>query len=72
MPKNLPEVLSGVDFGEFADSLQILFNSISDLFNLKGLETTQGLQGAIQTIVDLLTRTTAYSSDAVKSLGPFV
>lgn len=70
--KNLPEALSGVDFGEFADSLQILFNSISDLFNLKGLETTQGLQGAIQTIVDLLTRTTAYSSDAVKSLGPFV
>lgn len=70
--KNLPAALAGVDFKPFANELQTLFNSISNLFNFKGLQTDSGLKDAIQTVVNLLTQTTAYSSGAVNSLGPFV
>lgn len=69
---NLPDALANVDFGPFANQLQILFNTISDLFNFKGLQTTEGLQSAIQTVINLLSQTTTYSSSALKSLGPFV
>lgn len=70
--KNLPAALAGVDFKPFANELQTLFNSISNLFNFKGIQTESGLKDAIQTVVNLLTQTTAYSSGAVDSLGPFV
>lgn len=70
--ENLPAALAKVNFGPFANQLQKLFDTIADLFNFDGLATEDGLRKAIQTVVDLLTQTTAYSSGALKALGPFV
>ena len=70
--KNLPEAFAGVDFKPFAQSLQGLFDSISNLFNFNALSTKEGLTASIQTVTNLLTKTTVYSSGAVESLGPFV
>jgi len=70
--KNLPEAFAGVDFKPFAQSLQGLFDSVSNLFNFKALSTKEGLTASIQTVTNLLTQTTVYSSGAVESLGPFV
>lgn len=69
--QNLPAALSKVDFGPFASELQKLFDSVARLFNFQGLATEEGLRQAIQTIADLLARTTAYSSGAIDALGPF-
>ena len=37
--KNLPEAFAGVDFKPFAQSLQGLFDSVSNLFNFNALST---------------------------------
>jgi TP901 family phage tail tape measure protein len=70
--RNLPAALENVDFGPFSKALEELFNTISELFNFDRLGTEEGLQQALQTIVDLLTRTTTYSESALRSFGPFV
>jgi TP901 family phage tail tape measure protein len=70
--ENLPAALANIDFGPFSDALASLFRTISELFNFDGLSTEEGLQRALQTLVDLLTRTTVYSEGALRSFGPFV
>lgn len=70
--KNLPAALNGVDFNPFAQALQALFDAIAKLFNFDALSTEKGLTTAIQTVVNLLTQTTTYSTGALQSIGPFV
>ncbi len=70
--KNLPAALANIDFGPFSNALAGLFRTIAELFNFDNLKTEQGLQQALQTLVDLLTRTTVYSEGALRSFGPFV
>ena len=70
--RNLPAALEDIDFVPFANALRELFNTISEIFNFEDLGTEEGLQRALQTLVDFLTRTTEYANSAVRSFGPFV
>jgi TP901 family phage tail tape measure protein len=69
---NLPGALEKVNFTGFLKALEDLWSAIVRLLRVEDLRTEDGLARVIQTLVELLTRTTTFTKGAIDALGPFV
>jgi uncharacterized protein YukE len=76
MAKNLPEALEGVDFSEFSSAIERLAgetgNLIKAMFGGADLTTADGLQQAIQRIVNIMKTLTEVTEGIVKGWQPWV
>jgi TP901 family phage tail tape measure protein len=70
--KNLPEALKGVDFTGALDAFGDLGREIAGLFDGVDLSTPQGLENAIQAVVDTVESLTRVTKGIVETWGPFV
>jgi TP901 family phage tail tape measure protein len=74
--KNLPAALANVDFSEFLNAIKSLGGEFQGLFEAffgeVDLTTTEGLQLAIQKVVDGLTALTNVAAGIMSSWQPFV
>ena len=70
--KNLPEALSKVDFSGLIKALQDLGGGLTDMFKGVDLTTPEGLEKAIQLVINAITRLINITGEIVKAFSPFV
>jgi len=67
----LPEALEGVDYTGFIKAFEGLSDTLSDAFGVADLTTAEGLQEAIQGIVDTGTSLISVTKGIIEAWGPF-
>lgn len=69
---NLPAVFDNIDFSGLVEALQEISESIGSLFENIDLSTPEGLQEAVQNVVDTLSSLANVTSGMIDSFKPFI
>ena len=69
---NLPDALAGIDWDGFIESMRGIGRAIGDLFGDLDLSTAEGLEQALQSIVDVATRFNTIVANIISGFGPLM